>query len=155
MGATNVNRTILSTVVCGSLLVVGCGQGAGDAQIDRPSIGSAEPTSTSTYLQSATGQTKRLVDEKFNSLGVFEQYRVANKLYSTLYKSLGVSEFFKLESGLIAPETINGGNYIGGLLGKLLTDLPQSELHRLDLAILGSDVVETENQKISCSKADK
>lgn len=140
------NRTILSTVVGGSLLVVGCGQGAGDTQTDVPSIGSA--TSTSTYVQLATGQTKRLVDEKFNSLNVFEQYRVANKLYSTLYKGLGVAEFFKLESGLISPETINGGNYIGGLQGKLLTDLPYSEQQRLDLAILGSDVVETENSQM-------
>jgi len=146
-GAANMNRQILLTVVGVGLLITGCGQGATDAATNnRPLVGSANLASE--FLQSNSGQTTQLTDAQFNSLNVFEQYRVANKLYSTLYKGLSVAEFFKLDAGLTSPETVNGGYYIGGLVQRLQTDLPNSEKQRLDLAILGSDLVDTDNAQM-------
>lgn len=145
IGAASMKRKIIITMMSGSLLITGCGEGAGDAATARPDIGSANPAST--HLHSTAGITRRLSDETFNSLNVFEQYRVANKLYSTLYKGLSVDDFFKLEAGLSSPESVNGGQYIGGLMQRLQTELPYSEQQRLDLAILGSDFVETDTSQ--------
>lgn len=139
------NRTTLITMLGGSLLIIGCGEGATDVQTGSPDLAGANQPSV--YLQPSTGVTKQLDSTTFNSLNDFEQYQVANKLHSTLYKGLAVSDFFKLDAGLTAPETINGGNYLGSLIQRLQTDLDQSEQQRLDLAILGSDVVETEGSQ--------
>ncbi len=143
-------RKKLITPLVGALFVVGCGQGAENSGAINPATGAAN--SAPAYQPSTQGMTRRLSDQSFNSLNVFEQYRVANKLYSTLYKGIGVADFFKLDAGLAAPETINGGQYIGGLMQRLQTDLPIAEQQRLDLAILGSDVVETGTTQVLDAK---
>lgn len=136
-------NTLLSlTVMSGSLLLIACSEGPSKSINGIPAVAAAQPGGS--FVQSNSPLTKPLNNATFNGLDSVTQYRVANKLYSTFYKGISVSEFFKLDSGLTNLESINGGNYYAGLVQKIQTDLSAEEQQRLDLAILGSDFVETE-----------
>ena len=129
-----------------TLLLSACGEGVGGDSADSAVQNNFQPAAaqpTPGIIQSSHSLTRALSDDEFNSLSAVEQYRVANKLHATLYKGVNVTDFFKIEQGLDEPATVNGGRYFSGLVNRLQTNLSNEETQRLDLAILGSDVVET------------
>ena len=134
------------TVIGSSFLLVACSEGVGDADTDTPVLGGASPSTT--FVQPISPLTRPLSNEKFNALDAVGQYRIANKLHATFYKGLSVDEYFKLDAGLDNPETVNGGNYYASLLNRLQTNLSSDEQQRIDLAILGSDYVETDSNQM-------
>lgn len=117
-----------------------CGEGTQkQADFAEPQIEAAKPG----IIQTNNPLTQKITDDDFNDLNPVEQYRIANKLYSTVYKGLSVSTFFKLDSGLTTPESINGGRFISTTINRFQNDLSVEEKQRLDLAILGSDFVDS------------
>lgn len=132
-------NSIAVLAISNTLLLGACGQGA-----DTSSSGFGAPAAAS-YVQPSSPLTARLTDDAFNALDEVEQYRVANKLYSTVYKGISVPEFFNLDVGLVEPETINGGRFISSAMNRLQTDISLEQQQRLDLAILGSDEVDIES----------
>lgn len=123
-----------------AVLLSGCGDGAtNESNGAVPGVAAA----SAGIIQTSNRLTKRLTDDEFNALDDIEQYRVANKLFSTVYKGISVDEFFELDSGLESPDTINAGRYISSTINRFQTEITAEEQQRLDLAILGSDFVET------------
>ncbi len=140
------NNQLMFVLLGSTLWLAACGEGTdGSAPAAGAALGlSAEQPGAPAVIPNSV-LTQRLSDNKFNTLDPVEQYRVTNKLYSTVYKGLSVPDFFKLDDGLNNPQTVNGGRYISGVMTRLQTDLTADEQQRLDLAILGSDVVETDS----------
>ena len=119
-------------------LLAACGDGSfennGNAS---PIVAAANPG----IINSNNPLIARIKNDEFNAIDSIEQYRVANKLYSTLYKGISVDEFFDLSAGLTMPQTINDGSFINATIGHLQSNLSIDEKNRLDLAILGSDLI--------------
>jgi len=133
-----------------SFVLAACSEGLGGSDNNDPYMAAAQ--SGTLAVQSRSPLTKPLSNDAFNGLDPITQYRVANKLHSTFYKGMSVSEYFKMESGLETPVTINGGNYYARLVNRLQTDLSAEEQQRFDLSILGSDFVETESSQMLAGK---
>jgi len=90
-----------------------------------------------------------LTQSGFNSLSPDDQFVVANKALSTMYRGLPMDEFFDLTQGLDAPQ-VQYSDFISVTQGKLLSVLSSDELQAAEFNTIGrEDVVGTdENESI-------
>lgn len=98
-------------------------------------------------LALTTGYTLNQSD--FNGLSADEQFMVANKALSTMYRGLPLDQFFDLTQGLESP-SVQYDNFISSTQVSLQTPLSQLERRNLDARILGldDDVDTVENDSI-------
>ena len=98
-------------------------------------------------LALTTGYTLNQSD--FNVLSADEQFMVANKALSTMYRGLPLDQFFDLTQGLESP-SVQYDNFISFTQVSLQTPLSQLERRNLDARILGldDDVDTVENDSI-------
>lgn len=98
-------------------------------------------------LALTTGYTLNQSD--FNVLSADEQFMVANKALSTMYRGLPLDQFFDLTQGLESP-SVQYDNFISSTQVSLQTPLSQLERRNLDARILGldDDVDTVENDSI-------
>ena len=75
---------------------------------------------------------------EFNSLSADDQYVVANKALSTMYRGLPLDEFFDVQQGLESPQ-IQYQNFISDTQAKLQSKLTFDERASWDQLILGKD----------------
>ncbi|MCB1753940.1 MAG: hypothetical protein KDJ38_00365 [Gammaproteobacteria bacterium] len=115
----------LLLVSCLSVLVSACDPGL-------PSDGMAAAHSVT-----VKGYAEPLTASQFDKLPPLQQYQVANKLLSTLYKGVSVDEFFDLSAGLGQPRVKDSVNFIQGLRVRLATDLDPAQKKQLDSIIIG------------------
>lgn len=79
-----------------------------------------------------------LNQEGFNQLSPDDQFMVANKMLSTMYRGLPMDQFFDLEQGLEAP-VVQYDNFISRTQARLKKPLSQAERQGFDERILGLD----------------
>ena len=78
---------------------------------------------------------------EFNSLSADDQYVVANKALSTMYRGLPLDEFFDVQQGLESPQ-IQYQNFISDTQAKLQSKLTFDERVSWDQLILGKDLID-------------
>ena len=79
-----------------------------------------------------------LDQSEFNALDTSQQYMVANKALSTMFRGLPLDEYFDLTQGLDNP-VVQQDNYMASLQTRLRTPLTQEQLSAANIDIFGKD----------------
>ncbi len=88
---------------------------------------------------SIKGAASPLSNSEYDSLTPIQQYKVANKLLSTLFKGVSVDEFFDLSNGMENLTVKGGTNFLRDVRVQLDTNLDQSTKVELDRIINGDE----------------
>jgi hypothetical protein len=105
---------------------------------DVPGLGGANPVSSG----EATGLAAPLSDAAFEALPVDDQYRVVNKLLSTLYNGVSVEEFYALEPGNSLVKRKDTALTPHNIKERLRTNLRAEDRQRFDQQIVGDDTAQ-------------
>ncbi len=87
---------------------------------------------------SVKGYAAPLSDSEYDALTPTQKYQVANKLLSTLYKGVAVSDFFDISQGLDKPRLRDASNFLRDIRVRLATDLDADTKAEIDLLINGN-----------------
>lgn len=100
-----------------------------------PGLGGAQPLANS----AATGSATALSDASFSKMKIDDQYRVVNKLMSTLYSGVPVSEFYTLASANALSEKTDSAPTLSSIRQSLTINLSTEERMRFDSEIAGDE----------------
>lgn len=87
---------------------------------------------------SVGGAAAPLTQAEYNALPAEQQYKVANKLYGTLFRGITADKFFDLENGVDTLQPLDS-SFLVNTRNKLSTDLSMEEINEYDKAIDGLD----------------
>ncbi len=110
-------------------MLVGC------APPEAPSLGAANGGSAST----AGGAAAPLSDAAFNALPIDTQYKVVNKLLSSVYNGMSVDEFYDVSGGTAMRNRRDSSFTLSDLRKAMQTPLSTEEKAELDSQIVGDD----------------
>ena len=136
MSAVDIPSVVTRTTLlcCTALVLQAC-------EPSSPSLGGASPLAA----KAATGLVSPLSDETLAQLDLDDQYRVINKLMSTLYNGVSVEEFYSLDTGNALATRNDPALTLSSIRSSLQTDLTAEERAKYDLMIVGDDSVLDEN----------
>jgi len=86
----------------------------------------ADASTTMFGAQVVHGEAAALSSAEYNQLSAEDQYAVANRLMSTLYKGIPADEFFDLNQGLATPKMGGGGDFINRTASQMTRELPNA-----------------------------
>ncbi|HBR98510.1 MAG TPA: hypothetical protein DD979_14205 [Gammaproteobacteria bacterium] len=118
-------KTKLLIVSCISLAISACNPGQ---PIDSAATGSDF---------AVKGFAAPMSESEFDALAPGEQYRIANKLMSTLYKGVAVDAFFDLSAGLKSPVRKDQADTLSDIRMRLGQPLDTETRYRIDRLIEG------------------
>ncbi len=95
-----------------------------------------QPDSSSGF--NVSGFAAPLTQAEFNNLPPEDQYKVANKLYGTLFRGISAEDFFNLEQGT-ANLSVKSTTFLNDTRQALRTNLSTAELLAVDTLIEGFD----------------
>ena len=136
MSAVDIPSVVTRTTLlcCTALVLQAC-------EPSSPSLGGASPLAA----KAATGLVSPLSDETLAQLDLDDQYRVINKLMSTLYNGVSVEEFYSLDTGNALATRNDPALTLSSIRSSLQTDLTAEERAKYDLMIVGDDSLLDEN----------
>lgn len=102
---------------------------------ESPSLGAANGGSAG----SASGVATPLSDAQFNALPIDTQYKVVNKLLSTVYNGMPVDEFYDLSAGTAMRTRLDDDFTLSRLRTAMQTPLSTEDKMELDVQIVGDD----------------
>lgn len=120
-----------------SLLILGCDRNPG-----LPSDGQSQDD----FMPA--GFAVALTQQEFDALSAEKKYQVGDKLYSTLYKGLGVNEFFDLSRGM-SSLTVKQTGFIDQARISLKTALSKTARDAIDDIIDGKDENNNPNPNVA------